>query len=67
MVTKQYLTLYVDIIFQHGSDLMAMCMSDSEATMMKKDSELAQVKRTRHAAELLSTREDDGQSVKLNV
>ena len=45
---------------QHGSDLMAMCVTASEAQVIQEESDLAMVQRTRRAAEMLSAK-DDGQ------
>ena len=50
---------YLCLCPQHGSDMMAMFISVSEAQMMQNDRDLAEVKKARRAAELLSTKEDD--------
>ncbi|XP_035829460.1 NEDD8 ultimate buster 1 [Aplysia californica] len=52
---------------KNGSDLMAMCMTVSEANVIQKDSEFAQVKRTRRAAELLSNRGDDDEHFDVQI
>ena len=45
-------------ISQHGSDILALCLSATEADAARVDTDQRQVARTRQAAEMLSVRED---------
>lgn len=46
---------------QHGSQLMCLCLSVSEAEAAQKEEEVMQMMNTRQAAELLSSKVEKGQ------
>ncbi|CAG5123212.1 unnamed protein product [Candidula unifasciata] len=51
----------------NGSDVMAMLMSSSDTKIAQKEAELIEVEKTRHAAELLSSREDDDEDFDIQI
>ncbi|BFZ21833.1 hypothetical protein BsWGS_24872 [Bradybaena similaris] len=51
----------------NGTDVMAMLMSSSDQQIAAKEAELMEVEHTRHAAELLSSREDDDEDFDIQI
>uniref|UniRef100_A0A0B7AFM1 UBA domain-containing protein n=1 Tax=Arion vulgaris TaxID=1028688 RepID=A0A0B7AFM1_9EUPU len=50
-----------------GSDVMAMVMSTTDAAVAEKEADAIEVERTRQAAELLSSREDDDEDFDIQI